>query len=86
MLFNSEILYYICSSKHVQTFCTSNKCMKKNRIEISVVHKKELKMKYVVSLTTVQQALDFYNNSELAKKIRASAKELLLIEVEKIKD
>lgn len=60
--------------------------MKKNRIEISVVHKKELKMKYVVSLTTVQQALDFYNNSELAKKIRASAKELLLIEVEKIKD
>lgn len=58
--------------------------MTKNRIEISVTHKKELQNKHRTSMTTVQQALDFYNNSELAKEIRKSAKKLLLEEAAKI--
>jgi hypothetical protein len=59
--------------------------MIKNRIEISVTHKKELQNKHRTSMTTVQQALDFYNNSELAKAIRKDARVLLLTEAEKIK-
>lgn len=60
--------------------------MEKNRIEISVVHKKELVNTHRTSLTTVQQSLDFYNNSALAKSIRQGAKKLLLGEVAKIEE
>lgn len=58
--------------------------MKNNRIEISVAHKKELVNKFRTTAPTVQMSLDYYNNSDLAKKIRAAAKELLLAEAEKI--
>ena len=60
--------------------------MDKNRIEISVVHKKELQNNHRTSMTTVQLALDYYNNSELAKSMRKDARKLLLAEAEKIKD
>lgn len=58
--------------------------MEKNRIEIAVIHKIELTNHFRTSRTTVQQALDFYNNSDLAKMIRAKAKELLLEEASKV--
>lgn len=60
--------------------------MEKNRIEISVVHKKELQNTHRTSMTTVQQSLDFYNNSILAHAIRKDAKKLLLAEAAKIQD
>lgn len=60
--------------------------MNKNRIEISPAHKQELVNKFRTSGTTVQQSLDYYNNSDLAKKIRAGAKALLLSEAEKIEN
>lgn len=68
------------------TFYRHNKCMEKNRIQISVLHKKELQIKHLTSMTTVQQSLDFYNNSPLAHAIRKDAKELLLAEAAKIKE
>jgi hypothetical protein len=58
--------------------------MDKNRIEIAASHKKELVHKFRTTGTTVQQSLDYYNNSELAKRIRAGAKVLLVAEAEKI--
>lgn len=58
--------------------------MNKNRIEISAAHKKELVNKFRTTGTTVQLSLDYYNNSELAKKIRLGAKELLAAEADKI--
>ena len=58
--------------------------MNKNRIEISPSHKQELVNKFRTSGTTVQQSLDYYNNSELAKTIRLAAKELLVAEAKKI--
>lgn len=60
--------------------------MKNNRIHISTTHKKELVNKHRTSMTTVQQALDYYNNSDLAKDIRKDAKTLLIDEAEKIED
>tara|TARA_R110002096_G_scaffold65518_1_gene159528 strand:+ start:140 stop:322 length:183 start_codon:yes stop_codon:yes gene_type:complete len=60
--------------------------MQKNRIEISVVHKKELVNKFRTTATTVQLSLDYYNNSELAKSIRKGAKLLLIDEAKKITD
>ena len=58
--------------------------MKKNRIEISATHKKELVNKFRTTGTTVQQSLDYYNNSDLAKRIRTGAKNLLIAEAENI--
>lgn len=58
--------------------------MQKNTIEISSKLKKDLVKEFDVSLTTVQLSLNFFNNSDLAKRIRSRAKELLLIEAEKI--
>lgn len=67
-----------------------NKLMKKNnrfeRIYISSTHKRELAFEFNTSIVTVRQALDHYNNSDLAKKIRRRAKEMLLAEVGKIQD
>lgn len=85
-MFNSEILYYICNSKYMYTFYRQNKCMEKNRIQISVVHKKVLQHNHRTSMTTVQQSLDFYNNSPMAQAIRREAKQLLLTEAAKIED
>jgi hypothetical protein len=58
--------------------------MEKNRIQLSPDHKKELVNEFRTSGTTVQLALDYYNNSPLAQGIRKSAKNLLLVEVAKI--
>jgi hypothetical protein len=58
--------------------------MNKNRIEVAPSHKKELVNKFRTTGTTVQQSLDYYNNSDLAKKIRAGAKVLLVAEADKI--
>lgn len=60
--------------------------MQKNTIQISSKQKKELAKSHSTSLTTVQLSLDFYNNSDLAKRIRRSAKQLLLTEANKIND
>jgi hypothetical protein len=78
------ICLYICTSKQQQTLSEHNKGMNKKRIEISAGHKKELVNKFRTTGTTVQQSLDYYNNSELAKKIRAGAKDLLVAEADKI--
>jgi hypothetical protein len=62
--------------------------MKKNRIEISAMHKDLLSKEFKVSRPTVQMSLDYYNNSETAVKIRERAIELLkeqLTEAEKLK-
>ena len=56
------------------------------RIFISSKHKTLLAEEFNTSITTVQKALDHYNNSKLAKNIRRRAKELMLAEIEKIKD
>ncbi|MBK5210336.1 MAG: hypothetical protein JJE44_12680 [Flavobacteriaceae bacterium] len=58
--------------------------MQKKTIQISSTQKKELAKRFETSLTTVQLSLDYYNNSELAKKIRQSAKQLLIDEANKI--
>jgi hypothetical protein len=58
--------------------------MKQNRIEISSTWKKDLAHRYRTSLTTVQQSLDYYNNSVQAKDIRQDAKAMLIAEAEKI--
>ncbi len=53
------------------------------RIFLSVEHKKELIQQFNTTKTTVQLALDYYNNSSLAQKIRIRALELLKEEVQK---
>lgn len=55
-----------------------------NRIEIASKHKNLLAEEFETSLTTVQMSLNFFNNSELAIKIRKRAKELLIGEAEKV--
>lgn len=56
----------------------------KESIEISSKHKQDLAFKFSTSKVTVQAALHFFNNSDLAKQIREAAKELLLNEAKKI--
>ncbi|OIO12221.1 MAG: hypothetical protein AUJ53_02805 [Flavobacteriaceae bacterium CG1_02_35_72] len=58
--------------------------MQKNTIQIWARYKKQIAHELNTSLTTVQMSLDYYNNSDLAIKIRQRAKQLLLEEVEKI--
>jgi hypothetical protein len=60
--------------------------MQKNTIQIWSKAKKQIAKELNTSLTTVQLSLDYYNNSELAKKIRQRAKEILIAEVEKIQE
>lgn len=55
----------------------------KESIEISSKHKMDLAKKFRTSKVTVQNALHFFNNSELAVKIRTEAGKLLLNEVKK---
>ena len=56
----------------------------KESIEISSKHKLELASKFNTSKVTVQAALHFYNNSDLAKQIRQAARDLLLDEAKKV--
>ena len=56
----------------------------KESIEISSKHKLKLALKFNTSKVTVQAALHFYNNSDLAKRIRLASKELLIKEANKI--
>lgn len=56
--------------------------MKKIRVATGMVS--ELAKEFETSATTVYAALAYYNNSELALKIRAKAKELLLTEANEI--
>ena len=57
-----------------------------NRIFLSVEHKKQLIEEFNTTQPTVQLALDYYNNSELAQKIRDRALELLKNEVKKTEE
>lgn len=56
--------------------------MKKIRVATGMAS--ELAKEFETSTTTVYAALAYYNNSELAVKIRGKAKELLIKEANKI--
>ena len=58
--------------------------MQKNRIEIAVKFKKQLKDEFGTSKQAVQMSLDYVFNSDTAKAIRLRAKELLKAEAKKI--
>lgn len=60
--------------------------MQKIRIEISSKFKKDLMNEFRISLTSVQKMLDFENNSDLAKKVRKRAKEMMVGEILKIEE
>ncbi len=57
--------------------------MKKNRIEISAMHKDLLSKEFKVSRPTIQMSLDYVNNSSTAIKIREKAIQLLKLEINK---
>jgi hypothetical protein len=50
------------------------------KIRIHPEFKSQMALEFDTSKQNVKMALDYYNNSELAKKIRARAKALLLSE------
>jgi hypothetical protein len=54
------------------------------KIRIAPEFKTEMSKEFHTSKQNVKMALDYYNNSELAKKIRARAKELLLKEANNV--
>ncbi|WP_281323758.1 hypothetical protein [Flavobacterium sp. IMCC34518] len=54
------------------------------KIRIHPEFKTQMATEFKTSKQNVKMALDYYNNSELAKKIRLRAKELLLQEAEGI--
>ena len=56
----------------------------KESIEISSKHKLKLALKFNTTKVTVQNSLHFFNNSDLAKRIRLAARELLIKEARKI--
>ncbi|WP_163401188.1 hypothetical protein [Flavobacterium fluviatile] len=55
------------------------------KIRIHPEFKAQIAKEFDTSKQNVKTALDYYNNSELAKKIRQRAKDLLLKEAEEIK-
>lgn len=55
------------------------------KIRIHPEFKSQMAKEFNTSKQNVKMALDYYNNSELAKKIRARAKALLLSEAEGVK-
>jgi len=69
-----------------------NKLMKKNNTDtlqvifVPVEIKKRLQKEFDTTNTTINLALKHVNNSDFAKRIRRRAKELMQIEIEKIKD
>lgn len=56
----------------------------RDRIDISVEHKKALQKEFNTSETSVRYSLNYVFNSSQAKAIRQRAKEMLQEEVEKI--
>jgi hypothetical protein len=54
------------------------------KIRIHPEFKSQIALEFNTSKQNIKTALDYYNNSELAKKIRQRAKELLLEEAGKI--
>lgn len=54
------------------------------KIRIAPEFKTQMAKEFETSKQNVKTALDYYNNSELAKKIRARAKQLLLEEANKV--
>ena len=56
---------------------------KQNSIKISSEHKNALCLFFKTSKQTVQDALNYENNSKLAEKIRRKAKSILLKESKK---
>lgn len=56
------------------------------KILITAQQKNIIVKEFNTTRQTVYCALKYYNNSELAKKIRMRAKELLIEEIEKIDD
>tara|TARA_R110002111_G_scaffold5920_9_gene27425 strand:- start:2106 stop:2285 length:180 start_codon:yes stop_codon:yes gene_type:complete len=57
---------------------------KTDSIMISSNHKRELAEQFNTTKVTVQNALHFFNNSELAHQIRDAAKKILLKEASKV--
>jgi hypothetical protein len=55
------------------------------KIRIHPEFKSQMSLEFETSKQNVKMALDYYNNSELAKKIRARAKTLLLSEAASVK-
>ena len=54
------------------------------KIRIAPDFKTQMAQEFETSKQNVKTALDYYNNSDLAKKIRARAKVLLLEEANKV--
>lgn len=54
------------------------------KIRIASEFKNQMALEFNTSKQNVKMALDYYNNSELAKKVRLRAKELLLNEANKV--
>jgi hypothetical protein len=54
------------------------------KIRIHPDYKAKLALEFKTSKQNVKMALDYYNNSELAKKMRQRAKEFLLEEAQKV--
>lgn len=54
------------------------------KIRIAPEFKTQMAQEFNTSKQNVKMALDYYNQSELAKKIRARAKALLLEEANKV--
>tara|TARA_R110002124_G_scaffold111315_1_gene265027 strand:+ start:350 stop:523 length:174 start_codon:yes stop_codon:yes gene_type:complete len=54
------------------------------KIRIAPEFKTQMAQEFETSKQNVKTALDYYNNSDLAKKIRARAKVLLLEEANKV--
>jgi len=55
------------------------------KIRIHPDFKSQMAVEFKTSKQNIKTALDYYNNSELAKKIRQRAKELLLEEAGKVR-
>lgn len=54
------------------------------KILIHPKFKSDMALEFKTSKQNIKMALDYYNNSDLAKKIRLRAKELLLEEAGKV--
>jgi len=60
--------------------------MEKPEVHLSVHHKKQLVQEFKVVYQTVFYALKYHSDSNLAKRIRRRAKQLLVEESERIID
>jgi hypothetical protein len=80
-----KICEYICKTKYKEIVLNDSFKSKDMKIRIHPEFKSQMALEFDTSKQNVKMALDYYNNSELAKKIRARAKALLLSEGESIK-